>query len=299
MYDIIVIGAGPAGVSAAIYAASRGKKTLVLEKTAVGGVVGKVSTVTHYSGIIEHETGETFANRLKTQLLNSGVDFRYEQVTEVSLKPEVKKVITEKSTYESRCVILANGTTPNKLGIPGETELAGKGVCSNAAKDAPSCRGKHVYVVGGADGAVKEALYLAQFASTVTIIHFEEKLGCIAEFQKKIAKTPNIELCLNSRLHAIIGKTNIEELEIASEKDHSIRRVDAANCAVFIYAGASPNTALYSELTLKNGYIPVNENMETEIPGVYAAGDIRVKLVRQAATAVSDGAVAAVRAAAF
>ena len=263
MYDIIIIGAGPAGISAGIYAVSRGKKTLILEQAKVGGLLGKVSTVTHYSGIVEKETGASFAARLEKQALDAGVEIRFETVTEVSLSGETKRAVTAQGSYEAKKIILANGSRGRKLGIPGEEELAGKGMGMNAAKDGEAYAGKNVYVIGGADGAVKEALYLSQLAKKVTIVHFEERLGCIAEFQKKVEKSGNIELKLGSRLHAVYGTERVEALEIARE----------------------------------GGYIPVNEKMETAIPGVYAAGDIRVKQVRQAATAVSDGAVAAINAA--
>ena len=287
MYDVIIIGAGPAGISAGLYAVSRGKKTLVIEKHEVGGLIKTVSSVTHYSGLIEQETGATFAARLKKQAENAGVSIVQETVTEVSLTPSIKTITTEANTYEAPRVILACGSTPRRLGIPGELELSGKGICQNATKDAPLCAGKHVYVVGGADGAIKEALYLAGFA---------KQLGCIAEFKEKLKKAENIEVCLSSRLHAIHGTDQIETLEIKNEVDSSITTVKDPGCQVFIYAGSTPNTELFTELSLEDGYIPTNEKMETSIPGVYAAGDIRMKQVRQAATAVSDGAVAAINA---
>ena len=297
MYDIIVIGGGPAGISAAIYAVSRGKKTVVFEKNAVGGTVGKVSTVTHYSGIVANETGASFAARLKAQAEGAGVEIRRETVTGTILQGEVKKVKTCCGEYEARCVILANGTTPRTLGIPGE-ELK----CANAAKDAPACEGRHVYVVGGADGAVKEAIYLSQFAARVTIIHFEPQLVCIQEFKDKIAARDNMDALPASRLHAIIGSGSSDEiqaLEILNDATGEITRVEDPGCRVFIYAGSAPDTSIYEGLTCKDGYICVNESMETGIPGVFAAGDIRVKTVRQVATAVSDGAIAGIKAAAF
>ena len=293
MYDIIIIGGGPAGISAGIYAVSRGKKTLILEKAQIGGIIGKVSTVTHYSAIIENESGMTFAERLKRQALHAGVEIRYENVVNTVLTGDIKSVLTENGSYQARKLILANGSTPRKLGIPGEDALAGKGMGLNGAVYA----GKNMYVIGGADGAVKEALYLSQFARTVTILHFEEQLGCIAEFKDKIQKSSNITLRLSSRLQAVRGREQVEALEIADEKTGSLELLTDPGCGIFVYAGTVPNTDIYTELSLENGYIPVNEKMETAIPGVYAAGDIRVKQVRQVATAVSDGAVAAINAA--
>lgn len=297
MYDIIIIGGGPAGISAGIYAVSRGKKTLILEKAQIGGIIGKVSTVTHYSAIIENESGMTFAERLKRQALHAGVEIRYENVVNTVLTGDIKSVLTENGSYQARKLILANGSTPRKLGIPGEDALAGKGMGLNAARDGAVYAGKNMYVIGGADGAVKEALYLSQFAKTVTILHFEEQLGCIAEFKDKIQKSSNITLRLSSRLQAVRGREQVEALEIADEKTGSLELVTDLGCGIFVYAGTVPNTDIYTELSLENGYIPVNEKMETAIPGVYAAGDIRVKQVRQVATAVSDGAVAAINAA--
>ena len=297
MYDILILGAGPAGISAGIYAVSRGKKTLILEQAQVGGIIGKVSTVTHYTALQAHETGATFAARMKEQALNAGVEIAYETVIDVQLAGEIKTVHTNKGSYQARRIILANGGTPRKLGIPGEAELAGKGMGLNAPRDGATYTGKNIYVVGGADGAVKEALYLASFARKLTIIHFEDQLGCIPEFRQKVAAAGNITLKLGSRLHAVYGQDQVERLEIASERDGSLEPIEDPGCGIFVYAGVAPNTQMYGQLELQDGYIVTNEKMETSIPGVYAAGDIRVKQVRQVATAVSDGAIAAINAA--
>ncbi len=297
LYDILIIGAGPAGISAGIYAVSRGKKTLILEQSQVGGIIGKVSTVTHYTALVPHETGATFAARMKEQALCAGVEIAYEKVTAVDLAGDIKTISTDKGVHQARRVILANGGTPRKLGIPGEDALDGKGMGMNAAKDAAAYTGKSIYVVGGADGAVKEALYLASFAKQLTIIHFEDQLGCIAEFRQKVAATGNITLRLASRLHGVYGREQVERLEIASERDGSIETIEDPGCGVFVYAGVLPNTDLYTGLALQDGYILTNDKMEASLPGVYAAGDIRLKQVRQVSTAVADGTIAAINAA--
>lgn len=299
MYDIIIIGAGPAGISAGIYAVSRGKKTLILEQKAVGGIIGGVSTVTHYAGIISGETGTTFAQRLEKQARDAGVELAFERVTSVNLADGIKTVTTDSATYEAPRIILANGSTPRMLDIPGEAELAGISCNLNATRDGKRFRNGRVYVVGGADGAVKEALYLANIAEQVNLICVEDGLACIAEFREKAARTPNIEVIPATRLGALRGGDQVEEVDLVSLADGSTRTVADPGCGVFIYAGSTPNSQLYADqLSLEEGYIPTNECMETALPGVYAAGDIRVKQVRQAATAVSDGAIAAINAAA-
>lgn len=156
-YDIVIVGAGPAGVSAGIYAASRGLETLILEQKAVGGIIGGVSTVTHYAGILDDETGATFARRLEAQALEAGIEIVYDQVERAALAGETKTVFTGTESYRAPRVVLANGSAPRKLGVPGEAELQGKGCGLNAARDATTYEGKSVYVIGGADGAVKEA----------------------------------------------------------------------------------------------------------------------------------------------
>ena len=296
MYDIIIIGAGPAGISAAIYGKSRGKKVLVLEKQQVGGLIGTVSTVTHYTAIMREESGDTFAKRMKEQALGSGVEIRYENVTETKLTGEIKKVITDKESYESKTLILANGGSGRMLGIPGESL---KGVRLNAPKDGLNYKGKNVYVIGGADGAVKEALYLAEIAGKVMIVCVEDELACIQEFKDKAAVHDNIEVIPHTSLTAVFGGEAVEELEFTDNKTGKKQIVKDSECGVFIYAGIVPNTQIYTELKLDGGYIPVDDSMQTEIPGVFAAGDIRVKKVRQVATAVADGAIAGIQAAAM
>lgn len=294
MYDIIVIGAGPAGISAAVYGKSRGKKVLILEKKQVGGLIGTVSTVTHYTAIVQEESGHTFAERMKEQALNAGVGIHYENVIETILTGDIKKVVTNKETYQSKTLILANGGSGRMLGIPGE-DL--KGVRLNAPKDGLNYKGKNVYVIGGADGAVKEALYLAEIAGKVTIVCVEDELVCIQEFKDKVVTHDNIEIMPHSSLTAVYGNEAVEKLEFTDNKTGKKQIVKDTDCGVFVYAGIVPNTQMYTELKLDSGYIPVDDSMQTEIAGVFAAGDIRVKKVRQVATAVADGAIAGIQAA--
>lgn len=298
-FDLIVIGAGPAGTSAAVYAKSRGRSVAIIEKAKVGGIIRNVSTVTHYTAIMLKETGDSFAKRMEEQLNHAEIDVFYETVYKVHLQGDVKKIITNANTYEANAVILANGSTPRKLEIPGEDKFALKGIGLNAVRDGEKYKGKNIYVVGGADGAVKEALYLSQFTKKLTIIHFEEKLGAIAEFMNKVEAADNINVMLNSRLTAVEGKDCVTTLEITDTKTGDTRQIIDDGCGIFVYVGTIPNTMLYQELELKDGYIPVDDKMQTAISGVYAAGDICEKQVRQIATAVSDGAVAAVNAAAY
>lgn len=296
MYDMIIIGAGPAGISAAVYGKSRGKKVLVLEKKQVGGLIGTVSTVTHYTAIVQKESGSKFAERMKEQALGAGVEIHYENVTETKLTGEIKKVVTDKESYESKTLILANGGSGRILGIPGENL---KGVRLNAPKDGLDYKGKNVYVIGGADGAVKEALYLAEIAKKVIIVCVEEELACIQEFKDNVVTHDNIEIIPHSSLTAVYGNEAVEELEFTDNKTGKKQIVKDTECGVFVYAGIIPNTQMYTELKLDGGYIPVDDSMQTEIPGVFAAGDIRVKKVRQVATAVADGAIAGIQAAAM
>lgn len=299
MYDICVIGAGPAGISSAVYAASRGLKTIVLEQNAVGGLLGKVSTVTHYAGILSEETGASFSKRLREQAEKAGVEIEIAEVKQVDFSSQIKKVETESRIYEAKAVIVAAGTTPRKLGIEGEEKFQGSGTGLNPAKDAEAYKGKEMFVVGGADGAVKEALFLARYAKKVTIIHFEDQLGAIPEFTDKVIRAENIDVRLHSRLVEIFGQTVADGVVIEDEYSKKRERLDAPGCAIFIYAGSTPNTELFSVLENKEGYLVVNEKQETDVPGVYAAGDICVKQIRQAATAVADGAIAAINAAAY
>ncbi|WP_283170491.1 NAD(P)/FAD-dependent oxidoreductase [Curtanaerobium respiraculi] len=299
MYDILIIGAGPAGVSAAVYAASRGRTVLLIEKSKVGGLVGNVSSVTHYASVDGDETGASFAEKLSDQLTRyPTIETVFGTVESVDMEGDIKRVIADTGAYEGKRLIIAAGCAPRKLHVPNEDRLAGHGVDLNAPRDAERYRGKNIYVVGGADGAIKEALYLADFAKKLTIIHWEDQIGCIAEFKDRLAQLGNVEYRLHARLAAVDGADEVESLVLRDEHTGDEETIADPGCGIFIYAGTVPNTQGLEALGLQDGFIPVNEKMETTIAGVYAAGDIRAKQVRQASTAVSDGTIAAINASA-
>ncbi len=290
-FDIIIIGGGPAGISAAIYSKSRGMKTLLLEKDRLGGLIGKVSTVTHYTGIVENETGAGFAKRMEKQVLDSGVVVRFEKAVSVDFSKNEKIVSTDKGSYTAKAVIIASGNKKRSLGIPGEAEFG----ALNAARDWELFQNKDVYVLGGADGAVKEALFLANHVRHVFIIHFEDKLGSINEFKEKVEKTKNITLLLNRRLCKINGKAKIESLELENVITGEKEEISCPGSGLFIYAGNLPDSSAY-DVEKSDGYIKTDEKMQTSLKGVFAAGDVNLKQVRQVATAVNDGAIAAINA---
>lgn len=296
MYDIVIIGGGPGGISASIYGVSRGLKTLILEKNKVGGMISKISSVTHYTGIAENETGKTFSERIKKQALDAGVEIKYEEVVSTKLEGEIKEVKTNENTYESKTVIIASGRTPKKLDIPGEKEFDQKGIGQNAIRDFEKYRDKDVFVIGGSDGALKEALFLSDYAKKVYVVYHGEKLGAIPEFTEKLKKKDNMEVLLNSSLAEVKGEESVNEVIIKNEKTGDLDSIKSEGLGVFVEIGSDPTNYFFEGLDSKDGYIKINEKMETNIPGVFAAGDIRVNPIKQIATAVSDGTVAAINA---
>ena len=296
MYDLIIIGAGPAGVSACVYATSRGLKVLVIEKNAVGGIIGGVSTVSHYTAITQNETGATFAKRMEEQLLGSGATLTIEEVISVDFENNTKKVTTTKGVYQAKAIIIANGSTAKKLEADGAEKFRGKTFAVNASKTAEKYRGRNMYVIGGADGAVKEALYLSKFAKQVTIVCVEEELACIQEFCDKVKSTSNIVVRPHSSLTSVKGNEEIEQLVFTDIKTKETEQISDDGAVVYTYIGLIPNTQMYDCLHTDNGYLIVNNDMETSISGVFAVGDICKKAVRQVSTAVSDGTIAGINA---
>ncbi|MCI5698626.1 MAG: NAD(P)/FAD-dependent oxidoreductase [Clostridiales bacterium] len=296
MYDIIIIGAGPAGLSAGIYATTRNKNVLIIEKTAIGGMIKDVSEVTHFLSTLNHESGKDFALKLVDQAERYNLNVTYEDVEEVNLIGDVKTVKTKKNTYKSEKIILATGTRPRVIEVEGEKNVLENYFALNASKDGKNYKGKDVYVIGAGDGAVKEAIFLSNIASRVFIIHELSELNCICEFRDKLAATDNIEVIYNTRMTKLYGEEKIEAVELQNIKTGENIKFEAPGAGVFVYAGVVPNTEIYKQIDMMDGFIPTDESMETEIYNVFAAGDIRNKNVRQIGTAVSDGIIAGIAA---
>jgi thioredoxin reductase (NADPH) len=301
IYDMIIIGGGPAGLSAAIYARRANLDTLLIEKTAPGGQILVTAEIENYPGGVKGESGAEFAARLAEQAKSFGYEEATGEITRVAFSGATKLVATEHGEYRSRAVVVATGSVPSMLGVPGETEYAGKGVSYCATCDGPFFRGLDVYVVGGGESAVEEATHLAKFARKVTIIHRRDALRATQSTQEKARRHENIGFLLDTVVREIKGEALISALVVENVKTHEVSELRPTDgdgtMGVFIFAGNKPQTGVFEGiLELADGYIVTDCDMRTSVPGVYAAGDVRVKELRQLVTATADGAIAAVTA---
>ena len=290
MYDIIIIGSGPAGLSAAIYAQRACLDTIVIEKNGIsGGQVLNTWEVDNYPGF-PGVTGFELSRQFREHANKLGARVVQDEVVQVELSGNVKKVVCEEETYEARCVILASGAHHRTLEVPGEEELRGAGVSYCATCDGAFFRGRTVAVVGGGDAALEDAIFLARMCEKVYIVHRRDKLRGANRLQERLPALENIEFVWNSETVAIEGNAQVEALRLRQTKTGEEKRLDVDG--VFIAVGIAPESELYAgQLELdEQGYIRADESGQTSVPGVFAAGDVRTKALRQILTAASDGA---------
>lgn len=290
MYDIIIIGSGPAGLSAAIYAQRACLDTIVIEKNGIsGGQVLNTWEVDNYPGF-PGVTGFELSRQFREHANKLGARVVQDEVVQVELSGNVKKVVCEEETYEARCVILASGAHHRTLEVPGEEELREAGVSYCATCDGAFFRGRTVAVVGGGDAALEDAIFLARMCEKVYIVHRRDKLRGAKRLQERLQALENIEFVWNSETAAIEGNGQVEALRLRQTQTGEERRLDVDG--VFIAVGIAPESELYAgQLELdEQGYIRADESGQTSVPGVFAAGDVRTKALRQILTAASDGA---------
>ncbi len=292
IYDVIIVGGGPAGLSAGLYAARAAKRTLIFEDQIPGGQLAQTAKVENYPGSAE-DTGADIAFRMMEQAMDFSAVLRQEKVVDLNLDGDIKEVVSNKATYKTRAIIFAAGASPRRLGLDHEVEFTGKGISYCSTCDGAFFSGLPVYLVGGGDSAYDEGLFLADIAKSVTIIYRGPKPRASVALQDRAAKKDNIKVILNTNVIKLLGDNSLKGFVIKNSESGKEESIEG-DLGLFIFAGHIPNTDLLKDkISLDKGYIPTDEGMRTEIKGLYAAGDIRVKQVRQVATAVSDGVIAA------
>ena len=301
IFDVIIIGSGPAGLSAAIYAGRARMNALLIEKETVGGQITTTAEIENYPGCLDEESGVSLTARMSDQADSFGVKRVYDTVLTVDLDKEIKEVSCFGDDYYGRTVIICTGSDKNHIGCPGEMELTGAGVTYCATCDAAFFEDLPVYVVGGGDAAVEEAMYLTKFVRDVTIIQNMPYLTCANSIKEKAFANPKLKKYIyNSIVKEIKGTDQIESIVIENTQTGEVSELkpeDGSPFGLFIFIGLHPNTELFEGiLPLERGYIRTDDEMRTAVPGVFAAGDVRIKSLRQVVTAVADGAIAAVNA---
>ena len=292
-YDVIIIGGGPGGYTAALYAARANLSTLVLEKMSPGGQMATTDIVENYPGFVDGIGGFELGMQMKAGAERFGVTTRMKEVKSVDLTSNPKIVQTKKDTFEAKTVILATGAFPRELGLPNERELRGRGVSYCATCDGSFYRGKTVVIVGGGNTAVADAIFLAKICEKVYLVHRRDELRASKTYMDALERTENIEFIWSSEVVEIEADQFVTGVKVKNKKDGSVRNV--ACDGVFVAIGNVPNTELIKgQVELDEaGYVLADETTQTNIPGVFAVGDMRKKPLRQIVTAVADGAVAA------
>lgn len=300
IYDVVILGGGPAGLTAGIYAGRSCLKTLLIEKGQAGGQITLSADIENYPGQMG-ETGISLAARMAAQCDTFGTERRSDEIRRVDLSGNLKCLEGKRGRYQARSVILAAGASPRPIGCVNEEAFIGRGVSYCATCDGAFFRGLDVYVAGGGDSAVEEAIFLTRFARKVTVIHRRNALRAAKSLQEKALIHPQIDFMWDSVVTRADGDGVLQSLTVKNVKtgEETVIRAPEAEgmLGLFGFVGYVPNTALFEgQLELENGYIPTDADMRTSIPGVFAAGDIRVKSLRQVVTACADGAAAAVQA---
>ncbi|HHX59797.1 MAG TPA: thioredoxin-disulfide reductase [Epulopiscium sp.] len=301
IYDVIIIGAGPAGLAAGLYASRARLNTLIIEKEGYGGQIATTDEVANYPGSIENASGPSLTARMVEQAEEFGAKKISDEIISVNFDEKVKVIQGKTAEYKAKSVILATGAVPRPIGCPGEKELVGRGVSYCATCDAAFFEDLEVYVMGGGDTAVEEAMYLAKFARKVTVIHRRDELRAAKSIQEKAFKNEKLAFIWDSAITEIKGDGILESMVIKNLKTNEETEIfpdeDDGTFGVFPFIGYLPATKLFDGIIhIENGYIKTDEDMHTNIEGVFAAGDVRVKSLRQVVTATADGAIAAVQA---
>jgi thioredoxin reductase (NADPH) len=295
-HDIVIVGAGPAGLAAGLYAARARRSTLLVEKKVTGGQIALTNDVENYPGI-DSINGYDLADAMHKQAAKYGMETLLTQVTAIEQEASGTHIVrTSEGDVRARAVILTGGADYNRLGVPGEDRLTGSGVSYCATCDAAFFRDQTVAVVGGGDAALDEGLFVARFAEKVFVIHRRDKLRASAIMQERAFAEPKLEFVWNTVVEEILGEKTVSGLRTRNVVTGEAGSLDVA--AVFIFIGLTPNTNYLREKLKMDagGHIVVNEWMETNVPGLYAAGDIRANSARQVVTAAGDGVTAAIRA---
>lgn len=292
VYDMIIIGGGPAGYTAALYAARAGLEVAVIEKMSIGGQMALTDIIDNYPGFEEGVEGFTLGMKMQAGAERFGAKTVYAEVTRVDLEGDVKRVVTTDDVYFTRTVVIATGAAPRTLGIAGEERLIGRGLHYCAHCDGRFYKGKEVMVIGGGNTAAADALYLSHLASKVTVVHRRDTLRATRIYHEPLMKAENVEFLWDSAVVDYTVDTRVNGAKVKNLKTGEITEV--ACDGIFVSIGRKPNTALFEgQIELDPaGYIVADETTKTNIPGVYAVGDVRTKALRQVVTAVGDGAVA-------
>ncbi len=302
IYDVIVLGAGPAGLTAGLYAGRSRLSTLLIEKGQDGGQIAITNEIENYPGQVEGDSGPSLIARMTKQCEHFGVERVSDMIKEVELTGPVKKLIGVKGEYEAKCVIIATGAFPRPIGCKNEGKFVGKGISFCATCDGSFFQDLEVYVVGGGDAAVEEAMYLTKFARKVTIIHRRDELRAAKSIQEKAFKNEKIHFLWNTVVDEVDGEDEIlSKMIVKNTKTGELTTIEADEddglFGLFGFIGLLPKSDLFEGvIDMDKGYIKTDDNMHTNIEGVYAAGDIRVKSLRQVVTAAADGAIAAMQA---
>ena len=293
IYDTIIIGGGPAGYTAALFAVRAGLKTLVLEKFSAGGQMAQTNQIDNYPGFENGIEGFSLGHKMKQGAERFGVKSLQKTVFSVDFEPKIKKITTDSGDFYAKTVIIATGAKHKHLGLENEENLIGKGLGYCAACDGMFFKGKNVAVIGGGNSAAADTLLLSKICTKVYLIHRRDSLRAIKIYQEPLLNSENIEIKWNSKAIRFIFDDTVKGIEIKNDKNNSLETI--AVDGIFISIGRTPETEIFKGiLELDNhGYIIADETTKTNIDGVFAAGDVRTKIVRQIVTAVSDGAVAA------